>query len=411
MLLALALTSRAQYLTDRYTATISEVADGLNQTKPVTPYGLKQSGILSSAVPAGVITNWCQLQPQDKTGLSYAPYNIAMNTNGSAASGYGLMARNDTNSFSVWTSLELATYGESFNTGPQPYFQMDYSKVGVKNPTTVGYVQPYLELKGDGSTIDVSSSDGTTSYFHAGKDSVTVYCNPVLTNFITTGLTTNIVATNGITYWITNGLVQGISGGGGGGGGGGSFNTVVAQYHMDDTDGSTLADTSGNNYNGAVSSGSPTYSVTGQTNTAIQFNSGSDIITVSGFPDINSAFRIDFWINTTDKNDSGSLIADGSYIGAGFYLDIYGSGSVALIQFYINTVAINSPDISDGAWHHIQAVYQSGQMSLFVDGTICPAFMGGSGSPVSTSFTPTSGGSLTIGGVPMIMDELSFLTP
>jgi len=39
--------AHGQYATDTYTATPQEVADGLNQTKPLTPYNLAQSGLLN----------------------------------------------------------------------------------------------------------------------------------------------------------------------------------------------------------------------------------------------------------------------------------------------------------------------------------------------------------------------------
>ena len=44
--LLVVVSARSQYVTDVFTATTNEVADGLNQTKPVTPWGLKQSGVL-----------------------------------------------------------------------------------------------------------------------------------------------------------------------------------------------------------------------------------------------------------------------------------------------------------------------------------------------------------------------------
>jgi hypothetical protein len=51
----LALAVHAQYVTGDYTATIGEVLDGLNQNKPVTPWGLSHAGFASSN--SGMITN------------------------------------------------------------------------------------------------------------------------------------------------------------------------------------------------------------------------------------------------------------------------------------------------------------------------------------------------------------------
>ena len=50
---------RAQYVTDAYTATTNEVHDGLNQTKPVTPYSIQFSPFLGSGgtIPSNVMTN------------------------------------------------------------------------------------------------------------------------------------------------------------------------------------------------------------------------------------------------------------------------------------------------------------------------------------------------------------------
>ena len=58
-----ALAARGQYATDPYTATPQQVSDGLNETKPVTPYSLAQSGVLGQGggsitnLPAYVVTN------------------------------------------------------------------------------------------------------------------------------------------------------------------------------------------------------------------------------------------------------------------------------------------------------------------------------------------------------------------
>ena len=51
-----------QYITDYYTATTNEVSDGLNQTKPVTPWSLKASGVLGSG---GTVTQTTTVNIED----------------------------------------------------------------------------------------------------------------------------------------------------------------------------------------------------------------------------------------------------------------------------------------------------------------------------------------------------------
>ena len=86
--LLVVVSARSQYVTDVFTATTNEVADGLNQTKPVTPWGLKQSGVLGSggSFPSYAITNHQSTEVNFRGGLSLGDAdNATIASDGSAS--------------------------------------------------------------------------------------------------------------------------------------------------------------------------------------------------------------------------------------------------------------------------------------------------------------------------------------
>jgi hypothetical protein len=76
-------------------------------------------------------------------------------------------------------------------------------------------------------------------------------------------------------------------------------NSIVSQYKMDETSGTTVVDSSGNGYNGTAQRDCSLLTVPGKIGTALSFNGTSDYIdTGQNFQTVfRDSFSVNFWIN------------------------------------------------------------------------------------------------------------------
>ncbi|MDE2105596.1 MAG: hypothetical protein KGL39_50685, partial [Patescibacteria group bacterium] len=162
--------------------------------------GVNSSGsVVTNNPPAGV---WSSMSLPDQTGS--APANTAGNTNFIASGGLSLMVASNTNRVGIFSPTAFSIYGINNASGLGGTLFGDYSYIGVNNSGTVGSVQPYLRLKGDGAYIDMLKSDGSTPIFHV--DTNGIVSNGALYLGSLTGPATNQFDAAGLATASTNSI-------------------------------------------------------------------------------------------------------------------------------------------------------------------------------------------------------------
>ena len=155
---------------------------------------------------------------------------------------------------------------------------------------------------------------------------------------------------------------------------GGILNGLVGYWKLDESSGSTAADSSGNGnsgtYNGATSSTSvPTVHFTDPYSRSL--NGTSDFIRIPTPSIINSltTATVSTWIKTTNSSSREFILStwDGTN---GFQLFINGSGKDYLWADSNATGLAGTKIISDGNWHHLVMVLDGTTGYLYVDGTL-----------------------------------------
>ena len=155
----------------------------------------------------------------------------------------------------------------------------------------------------------------------------------------------------------------------------------LAHYKLDDdAANTTVADSSGNANTGTSTANTSSMSVTGQIDSALQFDAGSsEEISVSNFEIVSSDTdrSISLWTKVSDgqTSENPGFFEGGNNIYV--YTDDYGnSGSKTMFALYdgstAGSVQINNEDIFDGEWHHIVCVVSrtDQKMHVYIDGSI-----------------------------------------
>ncbi|MGN6377693.1 MAG: LamG-like jellyroll fold domain-containing protein [Gaiellales bacterium] len=154
--------------------------------------------------------------------------------------------------------------------------------------------------------------------------------------------------------------------------------TVVANWHMDETSGSTMHDAAGGHdgtLHGGVSLG-----VAGFSGTAYTFNGTNSYVTVPSSPDLNPgtadmSFTVHVKLSSpppTGKNKDYDILRKGisSTKGGMYKLEIAHDGR-ATCRFLgsVADVRIHTgPNVADGKWHTITCGRAGSAISLTVDG-------------------------------------------
>jgi hypothetical protein len=199
-------------------------------------------------------------------------------------------------------------------------------------------------------------------------------------------------------------------------GGVASASTVAALWHMDETSGTTMTDSSGQGNNGTLHNvtlgaagkygksytfgGSKTKSYVEVPNSAT-LNPGSANITIS------------FWLRTFSLPKSGDfdLVRKGVSTAPEYKIELLQSGQIQCTfrGTASNHNAIGGSGLNNGAWHHIQCVKTGTQIQTVIDGTVVATTNATVGSISNTS-------ALEIGAYPGSdwyqgkLDEISITT-
>ncbi len=148
-------------------------------------------------------------------------------------------------------------------------------------------------------------------------------------------------------------------------------------WRLDETSGTTAADSSPNGRNGIYEPGTTLGAVgaiTGSTDTAVSLDGSKGLVTSAQSAANPQVFTIECWFKTT-TNTGGKLVGFGSSqtgMSANYDRHVYmmNDGQVVFGVYAGKIVAIESPrSYNDGQWHHVVAVLgPSTGMVLYMDG-------------------------------------------
>jgi hypothetical protein len=144
---------------------------------------------------------------------------------------------------------------------------------------------------------------------------------------------------------------------------------LVAYFALDETSGTTAADSSGNAHAGTLVN-SPTW-VAGKYGNAVQFNASSNYVDIAGESafDFTGAMSVSFWMKRNGyTNQWEALITKGD---SAWGVARNGTGSsVAFTTF--NSSSANdlfaSAAVQNNEWHHVVVVYTGTQKLVYIDG-------------------------------------------
>jgi hypothetical protein len=165
-------------------------------------------------------------------------------------------------------------------------------------------------------------------------------------------------------------FASGSGGGGGGDEGPADITTgLVAHYYMDDTDGTTVADTEGNDGTGTYT---PSDGIVGG---ALSFNGSSEWITL-GAPEAfdlgTGDFSFAFWMKAPTNGYAGLIGNRVSSINDNFInITTPNNGYITLeTASTYNSPLISNGPLTDDAWHHVVIVRDAGTLNMYVDGVL-----------------------------------------
>lgn len=171
--------------------------------------------------------------------------------------------------------------------------------------------------------------------------------------------------------------------------------SLLGYWSFDENEGVSLSDSSGKGHTGIAGGASW---VSGISGSALMFDGNNDIATVSGFSLQGlSTFSVSAWINvnsTFGNGCCGTIVGERSSNNWALRLDNRDQKPLELIVHpWGGDAGTEGGDIPiRNDWFHLVGVFDGGQTSLFVDGTLV-------NTSSSSSIVPSSGSSiLEIGG-------------
>ena len=149
--------------------------------------------------------------------------------------------------------------------------------------------------------------------------------------------------------------------------------TVAALWHMNETSGTTMVDSSGHGHNGTLHS--VTLGASGFSGKAYTFNGKSSYVSVpnsSGLNPGSANITISLYLNTTHLPKSGDydLVRKGDYPAQDYKVELMPSGGIAC-TFQGSSSRHNATGgsgLNNGAWHHVQCIKTGSQIKTVVDG-------------------------------------------
>ncbi len=175
-------------------------------------------------------------------------------------------------------------------------------------------------------------------------------------------------------------------------GGVASASTVAALWHMDETSGTTMADSSGNGNNGTLHN--VTLGSAGKYGKSYTFG-GSKVKSYVEVPNSASLnpgsanITISFWLRTYSLPTSGDfdLVRKGVFTAPEYKVELLQSGQIQCTfrGTTSNHNAIGGSGLNNGAWHHIQCVKTGTQIQTVIDGKVVATTNATVGSITNTS--------------------------
>jgi hypothetical protein len=164
---------------------------------------------------------------------------------------------------------------------------------------------------------------------------------------------------------------------------------------MDEGEGTTVYDHSGNGNNGTMTNMDPaTDWVDGKINTALDFDDGSDYVNIPNPDELSDEHvTVSSWVKVDVMENWHNFVANswGADDPAGWLL--YASANGPVFGLWNSTGQKNASvtmDLTDG-WHHVVGVYDGSQVKTYVDGVLRSSLN-------ASSITLETSANLTIGG-------------
>ena len=192
--------------------------------------------------------------------------------------------------------------------------------------------------------------------------------------------------------------------------------TIAALWHMNESSGSKMVDSSSNNNDGTlhnVTRVSPGFNGSGK---AYQFNGTSSYVSVPNSASLNPGsanLTISFYLKTSSLPTKGDydLVRKGVYTGQEYKIELLQSGQITCV-FRGSTNhrnATGGSGLANGSWHHIQCIKTSSQVQLVIDGKVIATTTGTVGS-ISNSYAVYIGAHPDNDHYKGLLDEMSVST-
>jgi hypothetical protein len=164
---------------------------------------------------------------------------------------------------------------------------------------------------------------------------------------------------------------------------------LAAQWNMDETSGTTMADSSANGNNGTLHN--VTLGAAGVMGTAYTFNGSSSYVAVPNAASLNPGsanIDISFYLKTMSLPTSGDydLVRKGVYTAPEYKVELNKNGSIncTFRGTTSNHSATGGSGLNNGAWHHVECLKTASQVQLVIDGTVVATTSGTVGSISNT---------------------------
>jgi hypothetical protein len=164
---------------------------------------------------------------------------------------------------------------------------------------------------------------------------------------------------------------------------------MAALWHMDETSGTVMADSSGNGNTGTLHS--VTLGAAGVAGSAYAFNGSSSYVSVPNAASLSPGsanITIGFYLKTTSLPTSGDydLVRKGVSTVQEYKIELLQTGQIQCTfrGSTSNHNAIGGSGLNNGAWHHIQCIKTGTQVQLVIDGTVAATTSGTVGSITNT---------------------------
>lgn len=156
---------------------------------------------------------------------------------------------------------------------------------------------------------------------------------------------------------------------------------IYAQWHLNESSGTTAADASGNGRNGTLINMEDADWVAGKLNNCLRFNEGGtkneyvDFGNIAGF-ERTDKFSFEFWIKILGPSDSGVIRVTWKYSTLGYIVYIQNNHVYVFISAGgTNRIIVHGDsNVQDSNWHHVICTYDGSSsangVNIYVNGSL-----------------------------------------